>query len=84
MIFFFKQAFLRFIMSGAQRGSSLGTITIDRFKSHSFARRGIEDSTGCFTVFSQVMKKIETKGDNYTALKMNRSSQNAWEVKFAG
>ena len=61
-------------MAGAKRGNSLGTITLDRFMAHSFARRGIQDTTGSVTVFGQVMNKIDSKSERYTSLLMNRSS----------
>ena len=81
---FFKQTFLRNVVQTMRRGNGAGSIWIDRFKARAYARRGIQDKYGEFTVFSQIMNAVDKKKNKYDPLKVVRHSQQSWDVKFKG
>ena len=84
MLSFFKQVFLRSIVQTMKRGNGIGQVWIDRFKARAYARRGIQDKYGEFTVFSQIMNAIDKKKNKYDPLRVLRYSQQSWDVKFVG
>ena len=67
-----------------QRGNGAGQILIDRFKARAFARRGIQDKYGEFTIFSQIMNAVDKKKRSYDPLRVTRYSQQPWDMKFVG
>ena len=66
------------------RGNGCGSIQIDRFKARAYARRGIQDKYGEFTVFAQIMNAVYLKKRKHQPLRVTRSSQQSWDVKFVG
>eukprot|EP01017_Pseudomicrothorax_dubius_P006610 TRINITY_DN11923_c0_g1_i3.p1 TRINITY_DN11923_c0_g1~~TRINITY_DN11923_c0_g1_i3.p1 ORF type:complete len:524 (+),score=146.30 TRINITY_DN11923_c0_g1_i3:65-1636(+) len=57
------------------------SVKVNRLRAKNFARQGLVDHRGEFTVFGQVFHQI--KEENYSCFRMNKDAR-AFEVKFVG